>query len=146
MKSYKALFVLSAVICLLGAGLPGVDAAIVYSENFDDGTADPQAGSPEVCWTLNGATIPLSHNTPPCMSGRTLRANSSSQDPVIGIDLTNCSGPAELRFTYCQFAASGMDVRIDTETSGPLDCNDYHFFSFVTSLTVLNSCQDVVIP
>lgn len=140
-----AIRIVLTIVCL-ALTVPASFAAVVYSENFDDGSADPQTGSPEVCWSLNNATIPLSFNTPACMSGRTLRANSSLQDPVIGIDLTNCSGPAELRFTYYQFAPASMTVGIETTASGPLDCDDYHFFSAVTTLTVTGSCQNVTVP
>ncbi|MBN1879105.1 hypothetical protein JW823_03250 [bacterium] len=138
---------LAATGVLLIAGLVGIaQAAVVYQENFDDGTATEQAGPPEICWSLNTAEIPLSSNTPLCMSGRTLRTNSYLQDPVIGIDLTTCTGPASLDFTYYQFSFADVDIEIKTVSSGTLNCSTTTGFSFYTTPSTTGSCQFISIP
>jgi len=119
------------------------NAVIIYTENFDDGTANENS---IICW--EETYIPDYLNTPACMGGsssRTLRTNSYDIDPIIGIDLTGCTGPATLYYTYFQVSFADVDVRVDTEPSG-LNCFSPPFLSNFKTLFVTGSCVSESVP
>lgn len=129
-------------VCML---MPGVlRAAIVYQENFDDGVANTQTGPPAVCWG-GSPYIPISSNTPLCMSGRTLRVSTTSEQPVLGIDLRNYTN-ASMTYTYYQTASSYCLAELKTLTSGTLDCNQTSGFTTLQSHYTTGSCVTVTVP
>src|SRR5690242_8178705 len=77
----------------------------LYSENFDDGAADEiTSGAYRVRWC--DTYLPLASNTPLCMLGRTLRTNSSTQNPTIWVNkgMSNCTG-VRVTYSYYQYAS-----------------------------------------
>jgi len=60
----------------------------LYSENFDDGVANEiTSGTYRVRWC--NTYLPGAINTPPCLSGQTLRTNSSTINPTIWVNKGN---------------------------------------------------------
>ncbi len=117
--------------------------SVVYQENFDDGVASSQTGPPQVCWG-NNPYLPDSQNTPLCMSGRTLRTNTYSEDPFIMIDLRNCSGTSTLNFTYYQFANANVAVKRGTSTS--VNCTTAPSLTTYTTIISTGSCNTLAVP
>ncbi len=135
---------LTILILLLIIMLPKLKAEIVYQENFDDGSADGQAGPPAVCWG-GDIYIPGATNTPICLGygySRTMRLNYTYQEPVLGIDLRGYTN-ATLSYRYYQFDYAYCVTELKTVQSGSLDCNQSYGFTIVQYHYITQDCVTV---
>ncbi|HYO52020.1 MAG TPA: hypothetical protein VEU50_04445 [Archangium sp.] len=123
-----------------------------YSENFDDGTAtDATTGIYQVRWC--DTYIPLSSNTPSTLcsqtTGRTLRTNSSTQDPTIWVSRGNqfCTH-VRIRYNYYQYAYADTGLQYLTSNDTSAVCEKSGIFSAVASHSVTQACgtQEQIIP
>jgi hypothetical protein len=116
----------------------------VYSETFDDGTAnDLTAGIVKVDWC--DTYIPTSMNTPMCMSIRALRTNTSSEDPTMWIHQSAGCTQAKISYTYYQFATANVGVQYLKSSDTMPQCEKSGMFTPISSPGMTQACvQDTV--
>ncbi len=149
MRKHKENFALSVVFSLILSSFsytaPAcMNAEVVYTETFDDYSADDQANSPEVCWG-GSFSIASPSGTPLCMDGCSMRINYLSEEPVIGIDLQGYAD-GSLSYIYYQWDSASCVTEQKTESFGTLDCEQSYGFSAIQYHSAIQQCIDVVIP
>lgn len=96
-----------------------------------------------------GTVIPVSTNTPPCLSGRTLRTNDSLTKPTMWVHkgTKNCTG-VRVNYNYYQFAASGVELQYRGTGDGAAICPASGTFARAALHPATQSCQSqsVLIP
>ena len=120
----------------------------LYSESFDDGVANEiTSGAYRVRWC--DTYIPLSSNTPLCMLGRTLRTNSSTQNPTIWVNkgTSNCTG-VRVEYQYYQFATANVSLMYRQSNDTNQVCPSSGVFTTAGSHLTTQACasQSVLIP
>lgn len=127
---------------------PGWACCPLYSENFDDGTANEiSVGLYHVRWC--DTAIPGTTNTPLCMLGRTLLTNSYFLRPTLWVNKGNssCTG---VRVSYSYYQSSPENVNLSYRPS--IDANEVcpqsKYFTAVASHLTTQACasQSVLIP
>lgn len=134
-----------------GPSLETAEAAIscsLYSENFDDGTANEiTAGTYRVGWC--DAYIPLASNSPLCMLGRTLRTNFSTSNPTIWVNkgTSSCTG-ARVSYSYYQFSLANVNLAYRQSNDASEVCPQNSLFTNAASHLTTQACvqQSVLIP
>lgn len=119
-----------------------------YSENFDDGIANGGTYlNHKVYWC--DTSIPLSSNTPVCMSGRTLRTNASTIDPTIWVRKGNssCTG-VRINYSYYQYANAAVTLTYARSNDTAQVCEKLGTFSTADSHTLTQVCgaKSTLIP
>jgi hypothetical protein len=120
----------------------------LYSENFDDGVADETlSGAYQVRWC--DTYLPLSSNTPLCMLGRTLRTNSSTQNPTLWVNkgASSCTG-VRVAYQYYQFATANVSLVYRQSNDATQVCPTSGVFTTAGSHLTTQACasQSVLIP
>lgn len=120
----------------------------LYSENFDDGVANEiTSGSYRVRWC--GTYLPGAINTPPCLSGQTLRTNSSTINPTIWVNKgsNNCTG-VRVDYKYYQFALANVTLSYRQSNDLNQVCPQSSLFTTAANHYTTQSCvqQSVLIP
>ena len=120
----------------------------LYSENFDDGVANEiTSGAYRVRWC--NTYLPGAINTPPCLSGQTLRTNSSTINPTIWVNKgsNNCTG-VRVDYTYYQFALANVTLAYRQSNDLNQVCPQTSLFTTANSHVTTQACvqQSVVIP
>ncbi|APR84777.1 Tryptophan synthase alpha chain [Minicystis rosea] len=120
----------------------------LYQENFDDGNAgEVTAGPYLIDWC--DTYLPITQNTPLCMTGRTLRTNDSTLDPTIWIHKGTAScTQVQITYTYYQFALSNVNVTYQQSNDAAPVCEKTGTFTSLASHVPLDACtqQTVTIP
>ena len=138
-------FLWSIPICisLLVLMVPAAGADIYYFEDFDDAVPDEYPPPLDTCW--EDYYIPEPHDTPLCMSGRTLRSHDFMYNTIFGINLRACTA-ATLHYTYYEIVESGSVLRRATSPN-PIDCNGMYVWNTVESHGgSLGQCHHAAIP
>jgi hypothetical protein len=120
----------------------------LYSENFDDGVANEiTSGAYRVRWC--NTYLPGAINTPPCLSGQTLRTNSSTINPTIWVNKgsNNCTG-VRVDYNYYQFALANVTLSYRQSNDLNQVCPQTSLFTTAASHFTTQACmqQSVVIP
>ena len=120
----------------------------LYSENFDDGVANEiTSGAYRVRWC--DTYLPGAINTPPCLSGQTLRTNSSTINPTLWVNKgsNNCTG-VRVNYTYYQFALANVTLSYRQSNDLNQVCPQGSLFTTAASHFTTQACvqQSVLIP
>jgi hypothetical protein len=131
----------------LGTAEAGLSCPL-YVENFDDGLANEvTTGAYRVGWC--DTYLPGAINTPPCLLGRTLRTNSSTQNPTLWVNkgTSTCTG-VRVSYSYYQFAAANVNLTYRQSNDTSEVCPASGFFTTAASHLTTQSCatQSALIP
>ncbi len=131
----------------LGTAESGLSCPL-YVENFDDGIANEvTTGAYRVGWC--DTYIPASTNSPLCFLGRTLRTNSSTQNPTLWVNKgsSTCTG-VRVSYSYYQFSPANVTLSYRQSNDASEVCPASGVFSTAASHLTTQSCvaQSALIP